>query len=34
MLYGLYGVNNPQAKCMVNGQYSKCFPKDYKERTD
>jgi len=34
MLHGLCGANNPQAKCMVNGKYSKHFPKKYKERTD
>ena len=34
MLHGLYGTNNPQAKCMVNGQCSKHFSKDYRERTD
>jgi len=34
MLHGLCGVDNPQAKCMVNGKYSKHFPKEYRERTD
>ena len=34
MLHGLYGANNLQAKYIVNGQYSKCFSKDYRERTD
>jgi len=34
MLHGLYGVDNPQAKYIVNGQCSKCFPKDYRERTN
>jgi len=34
MLYGLCGVDNPQAKYMVNGKYSKHFPKEYRERTD
>ena len=34
MLYGPCGVDNPQAKCMVNEQCSKCFPKDYRERID
>ena len=34
MLYGLYGVDNLQAKYMVNRWYSKCFPKDYRKRTD
>jgi len=34
MLYGPYGANNPQAKCMVNEKYSKHFPKEYRERTD
>jgi len=32
MLYGLCGIDNLQAKCMVNGKYSKCFPKEYRER--
>ena len=34
MLHGPCGVDNPQAKCMVNEKYSKCFPKEYRERTD
>jgi len=34
MLHGLCGADNPQAKCMVNGKYSKHFPKDFRERTD
>ena len=34
ILHGPYGVNNPQAKYMVNEKYSKCFPKEYRERTD
>jgi len=34
MLHGSCGANNPQAKYMVNGKCSKCFPKRYRERTD
>jgi len=34
MLHGLCNVDNPQVKCMVNGKCSKCFPKEYRERTD
>jgi len=34
MLHSPHGVDNPQAKCIVNRQYSKCFPKDYRKRTD
>ena len=34
MLHGLCGADNPQAKYMVNGKYSKHFPKEYKKRTD
>ena len=34
MLHGPCGADDPQAKCMVNGKYSKCFPKKYRERTD
>ena len=34
MLHGPCGADDPQAKCMVNGQCSKCFPKDYREKTD
>ena len=29
MLYGPCDVNNPQAKCMVNGKYNKHFSKKY-----
>jgi len=34
MLRGPCGADNPQAKCMVNGKYSKHFPKEYRKRTD
>ena len=34
MLHGLCGVDNPQAKCMVNGKCSKHFSKEYRVRTD
>jgi len=34
MLHGLYGVDNFQAKYMVNGKCSKRFPKKYEERTN
>jgi len=34
MLHGPCGVDNPQAKCIVNEKCSKCFPKEYRERTD
>ena len=34
MLYGSCDVDNLQAKCMVNGKYSKHFSKEYRERTD
>ena len=34
MLHGPCGVDNPQAKYMVNRKYSKHFPNEYKERTD
>ena len=30
MLHGPCGADDPQAKCMVNGKYSKCFPKKYR----
>jgi len=33
-LHGLYSADNPQAKCIVNGKYSKYFPKNFRERTD
>jgi len=34
MLHGPCSIDNPQAKYMVNGKYSKHFPKDFRERTD
>jgi len=34
MLHGPCGVDNPQAKYMVNRKCSKHFPKEYRERTD
>ena len=34
MLHGPCSAYNLQAKCIVNGQYSKHFPKDYRKRTD
>jgi len=34
MLHGLCSVDNLQAKCIVNKQYSKHFPKDYRNRLD
>ena len=34
MLHGLCSVDNLQAKCIVNKQYSKYFPKDYRKRID
>jgi len=34
MLHSPCGVDNPQAKYMVNRKCSKCFPKEYRERTD
>jgi len=34
MLHDPCWANNPQAKYMVNGKYSKHFPKEYRERTD
>jgi len=34
MLHGPCGIDNPQAKCMVNGKYSKHFSKKYGERAD
>ena len=34
MLYGPCGIDNPQAKYIVNGKCNKCFPKEYRERTD
>ena len=33
MLHGPCGVDNPQAKCMVNRKCSKHFSKKYRERT-
>ena len=34
ILHGLCGIDNSQAKCMVNRKCSKRFPKEYRERTD
>jgi len=34
ILHAPCGANNPQAKCMVNSQCSKCFSKNYREITD
>ena len=34
VLHGPCGVDNPQAKCIVNEKCSKCFLKEYRERTD
>jgi len=34
MLYGLCGTDNSQVKYIVNGQCSKHFSKDYKEKID
>jgi len=34
MLYGPCGVDNSQAKYIVNGKCSKHFPKEYRERID
>ena len=34
MLHSPCRADNPQAKYMVNGKYSKYFPKEYRERTD
>jgi len=32
MLYSLRSANNLQAKYIVNRQYSKHFPKDYRKK--
>ena len=34
MLHGSCGIDNPQAKYIVNGKCSKHFPKEYRERTN
>jgi len=34
MLHGPCGVDNPEAKCMVNRKCSKHFSKEYRKRTD
>ena len=34
ILHGPCSANNPQAKCIVNSQCSKCFSKNYREITD
>jgi len=34
MLYSLCDTDNPQAKYIINRQYSKCFSKNFRERTD
>ena len=34
MLHSPYDVDNPQAKCMVNGKCSKHSPKEYRERAE
>jgi len=34
MLHGPCGIDNPQAKYMVNEKYSKHFPKEYRKKTD
>jgi len=34
MLHSPCGVDNPQAKCIINGKYNQHFSKKYRERTD